>query len=252
MIGPALLARSDQLASELVAPPHEADDVCPTCRSWRNTDGPLCDNCSQARDDLDFWCDQVIPISLYRKPSPLRDWLTHYKPGDEPPIAEYRANVGAILARYLHEHSAALQEFVGGYDAVCVVPSTDRPPPHELAAVYDDYSPPGEPSLLDALERGPGRLSHRTYSDDAYIVTQSVGERRILVLDDVYTTGARSQSATAALTAAGAVVPAILVIARRLNPDWDPHVQAIWGRQVALPFDFTAPPFWHPDGQGLT
>lgn len=59
-----------------------------------------------------------MPINLYHKPSVLRDWLTYYNPGEEPEQAEYKDQIGLILARYMLEHGAALMDRVGGFDSV--------------------------------------------------------------------------------------------------------------------------------------
>jgi orotate phosphoribosyltransferase len=81
-------------------------------------------------------------------------------------------------------------------------------------------------------------------SDIAFRPVVDVTGWGVLLLDDVYTTGARSQSAASALTLAGALVVAIVVIARRVNPAYKPGVQALWDRQRAIPFSFTALPWW--------
>ena len=61
----------------------------------------------------------------------------------------------------------------------------------------------------------------------------------MLLLDDVFTTGARSQSAAYALEEAGAAVSAIVVVARRINLDWRPEVAEWWKRQLAIPFSWS-------------
>jgi orotate phosphoribosyltransferase len=76
------------------------------------------------------------------------------------------------------------------------------------------------------------------------VADASTRDHRVLLLDDVYTTGARAQSAAFALRAAGAVVPAVLVIGRRVNPEWRDEVDVIWQRQTAIPFRFEDPPWW--------
>ena len=50
---------------------------------------------------------------------------------------------------------------------------------------------------------------------------------------------ARSQSAAFALRESGAIVPAIVVVARRINPDWRPEVAEWWNRQLAIPFSWS-------------
>lgn len=240
----SLLARSEELRSALTPPPNDAPDVCPTCRSWRNTSEGLCNNCCQVRDELSKPANQIIPISLYKKPSDLRDWLKYYKPNKEAVEPSYRDNIGIILGRYLLEHGDALRRHLGGFDDVCVVPSSTRPGEHVLSELYGEWRPEGFPGSSPLLVRGTGKVGHREMSDDAFAVRSDVNGQRILLLDDVYTTGGTAQSAASALQLARANVPAILVVARRLNIDFDPAVARIWNRQQAEGFDFSKPPFW--------
>lgn len=239
-----LVSRSNELAVELVQPPSDAGDVCPVCRSWRALGDDLCGNCRENEGSLGRTCTQVLPISLYCKPSTLRDWLTFYKPGDEEHHPEYADLLGVLLARFAAEHGDALDRFLRGYDLVCVVPSSQRPPPHPLAHVIDTHVMRLAARREELLARGPGELAHRRPSVDAFALTKEVTGRRALLVDDVYTTGATAQSAACALECAGAHVTAVLVIARRVNPEWRPEVSALWERQRAVPFSFTTAPFW--------
>jgi len=206
---------TDAMAPELVVVPKDAEDVCPICRSWRNPTGKLCNNCDQAFRDLSSPCRFVIPISLYAKPSPMRDRLKYYKDPVESSHARYPAELSAIIERFFYEHDA-----VRGISAAFLDP----------------------PELL--LVRGLGPLGHRVLSDNGYVPTVDVRRRRLLLVDDVYTTGARSQSAASALTLAGAEVVAVVAIGRRVNPSWKPDVQAVWDRQAALTYNFEEPPWW--------
>lgn len=227
----------------LTPPPADAPDICPTCRSWRPPGSALCDNCSDNAAVLGASVP-VIPVSLYRKPSVFRDWLTRYKPNDEEDHPEYAAVLGTILARWMDAHGSALHDWCGGFDTMCVVPSATRVPPHPLEAVIDKYVPPLAHGRNRLLLRGEGDLGHRSPSPEGYVADASTRDHRVLLLDDVYTTGARAQSAAFALRAAGAVVPAVLVIGRRVNPEWRDEVDVIWQRQTAIPFRFEDPPWW--------
>jgi len=238
------ISLSDKLAAKLVPPPPDASDVCPICRSWRPLGDDLCGNCHQNEDLLGRACTLVVPISLYCKPSTLRDWLTFYKPGDEEYHPDFADLLGVLLARFMGEHGDALDRFLGGYDSACVVPSSERAPPHPLVEILDAHVIRLATRLEQLLARGPGELGHRRPNVDAFEPTKDVTGRRVLLVDDVYTTGARAQSAACALERAGARVPAVLVIARRINPEWRPEVSALWERQRASPFKFTAAPFW--------
>lgn len=242
---PADLRRStDALASELVVVPADATDVCPMCRSWRERTYELCNNCEQAFNDLSAPCRLVVPISLYAKPSPLRDRLTYYKDPEEPAHARYPSEVAAIVERFFYEHGERLRKRTGGWDGICIVPSESRRPPHPLGEALHGISARYVEVPKVLLIRGPGLLGHRVLSDDAFLPAEDVRDRRLLVLDDVYTTGARAQGAASALALAGAEVVAVVVVGRRVNPSWRPGVQALWDRQAALNYDFKALPWW--------
>ena len=89
------------------------------------------------------------------------------------------------------------------------------------------------------LRRGPGETARRKPDRHAFEPTTEVAGRRVLLLDDVFTTGARSQSAAYALEEAGAAVSAIVVVARRINPDWRPEVAEWWKCQLAIPYSWS-------------
>lgn len=241
---------TDQIAPELVPPPNDAPDVCPMCRSWRPDADTLCWNCTRVHDLLSRPCPTVIPISLYCKPSLLRDRLTLYKDGSDHERQAYPPVIAAIVDRFFLEHGTALSTVVGGWDVITVVPSTDREPPQplEVALAALPARRLERPRVL--LTRGSGEVDHNKMSDDAFRATEAIQGSRVLLLDDVYTTGATAQSAASALHLAGATVCAVVAIGRRVNPDWRPGIRALWDRQRAVPFRFRDPPWWRTPTTG--
>jgi hypothetical protein len=202
-------------------------------------------NCEQILDGLPNPCLSVLPITLYKKPSTFREWITNYKTNDHPEHVAYSTSIGAILSAFFQVHSDALASFTKGFDAICVVPSCERPPPHPLTAVFDQFVTAARDLRRDLLVRGPGMLGHGLFSNDAYIPAGKLTPGlRVLLLDDVYTTGAAAQSAASALQSSGLIVPAILVIARRYNLEFHPSVEALWARQEALGYSLDDSPFW--------
>jgi predicted amidophosphoribosyltransferase len=235
---------SDGIAPELVPPPNDGPDVCPMCRSWRPETDPLCWNCTQVHQQLSRPCTTVIPISLYCKPSTMRDRLTLYKDGDDYQRQTYAPLIAAIMERFFLEHGDALTEVIGGWETTTVVPSAHRQPPHPLGVALEALPTRRLHPASMLLRRGPGALNHNTMSDDAFLATEDPRGSRVLVLDDVYTTGATAQSAASALQLAGAQVCAVVVVARRVNPQYKPEIRALWERQTALPFRFPDYPWW--------
>ena len=71
--------------------------------------------------------------------------------------------------------------------------------------------------LGDADQRVLGRMGRQARARDAYRVLERVDERRILLLDDVITTGATIVAATRTLRGAGAVHVDALALARVLQ-----------------------------------
>lgn len=226
-------------------PPFDTPDVCPACRSSRSPGSDLCENCADSRIQLPFTCEPIIPISLYRKPSPLRDWLSCYKPGNEDGYCpEFRDNLGLILCRFFDEHGVALRRRLANFDGICVVPSTTRPPPHPLTEIAQEWIPTEFGPVEELLIRDEGDLSHRHANARAYQSNAELVNRRILLIDDVFTTGAHLHSAGSAVVASGGTVAGGVVIARRLNPDYSDAVASLWQRQQTLDFAFEETPFW--------
>jgi len=236
----ALAALGDSLAPDCVTVPMQSPDVCPICRGHRDETDDLCDSCTVCHQNLGS-LHPVVPISLYAKPSTMRDRLRDYKDSDDASTRRRLSrDVAALIERFFIQHSESLAHRLGPWDAVCVVPSTDREPPHPLVRALSDHDAGSLGPLKQFLRRGPGEIAHRKPDRRAFVPASRVAGRRVLLLDDVFTTGARSQSAAFALREAGAEVPAIVVVARRINPGWRPEVAEWWNRQLAIPFSWSA------------
>ena len=66
--------------------------------------------------------------------------------------------------------------------------------------------------------------------------------RRLLLVDDVYTTGSRLNSAAYTLRDAGFEIAGAFVIARRVNVDFDARAAEMWNRQSANTFRWDTSP----------
>lgn len=254
-----ILNLSDRLRPVLATPPSDGDSVCARCSTWiRGTEAvedvtekadasgaspaPWCENCIEVHDALDREPLALSVISMYRKPSPLRDVLTRYKgrDGDDPFDPACVAVVRSMLGRYLLDHGDRLFDVTGGIDGIVVVPSTDRIPPHPLEQVVDSLA-------LDVLrwpmlDRGSGELGFRKPSREGYRLVMDREPSHILLVDDVYTTGSRLNSAASTLDQGGHRTVAALVLARRINPDYTAEALKLWTTATSERFDWQASP----------
>ena len=173
----------------------------------------------------------------------MRDRLRYYKDSEDP--AERRRlgrEVAALIERFFVEQRENLESRFGQWDAVCIVPSTEREPPHPLEQALVDHAARACGGVEKILRRGLGDIGHRKPNSAAFEPVGQIAGRRVLLLDDVLTTGARCQSAACALTTAGADVALIVIVARRINPDWRPEAGPWWKRQVNTPFSWSTQP----------
>lgn len=231
------------MLGELVVPPVDGrPESCWRCRTWTDWESGECRNCTQNAEKLGMPAVPLDLISLYIKESQLREWLTCYKgrvDGSEPLIPEYVDVVKALIARFLFEHG---QRLVARrpFDAITVVPSSSRPGIHPLEAILNDL--PLTLPVVTLLRRGPGELDFNKPSVDGFVpIDADAAAQRVLLVDDVDTTGARINSAAYALKAAGHEVAGAFVIARRVNLGYK-STTAFWEEQKSQPFSWEHSP----------
>jgi predicted amidophosphoribosyltransferase len=199
--------------------------VCATCR--RTTEG--FERCLQCNRHFQVFgqelADEVVPISLAFKGKQLAHVLWQYKnSGSEAVRRRFTDELLTVLANFLRQHAACL----GDFDLVTIVPSSQG-----------RTSP-----LVDVLGRRLGLTSRRftevlstngentrRMRPELYAVSSDVRSRRVLLVDDTWTSGASLQSAAVALKRAGAARVVGLVIGRHLD---EPEPAA------SAPFDWTA------------
>jgi hypothetical protein len=154
----------------------------------------------------------------------------------ESPVDEARHHFAPIVrhlwCRFVAAHRECLARSAGGsFHLVVPVPSTARPTGAPLAAV-DGLAADAERLLPEArwspgvLARSVGAVGHMHANPHAFTVPDTqvkvVARRRVLLLDDTYVSGARSQSAAAALRLSGASSVVIVALGRVLRPDRSP------------------------------
>jgi hypothetical protein len=165
---------------------------------------------------------RTVVVHEYRVGDDVHRRLRGYKDG---PSAEsrrrHRLRVADDLMTWIDRQEEGADAWVGRSTVVTPVPSTRRVGPAP-AGVLLDAVPVLAARHLPLLVRGAGRAGHLAACRDGFVLEPGV-ERAgleglaVLVFDDSVTTGARSQSAAAALRMAGAHVVGILAVGRALR-----------------------------------
>jgi predicted amidophosphoribosyltransferase len=115
------------------------------------------------------------------------------------------------------------------------VPGPEGPyPPRPLLS-----GSPSPPAMWPSprLVRSGAAVHHARADHHAFAVARSVAGRRVLLVDDTWTTGARAESAASALSGAGAVVVGIVVVGRVVEPRTGLERRRAWQEACERPFD---------------
>jgi len=244
---PSVPNRNDEstaILEELTRVPRPRPGVCAICHTWVPDGDTICENCKEVATVIAGEPLAASFVTLYTKPSPLRDWLTRYKgrPGGADPFDPAASRVvHEILRDFVEQHWSTVRTAVGGFDAVVVVPSTDRPAPHPLEALLGQIDL-GVP-VQGLLKRTGEPVGFRRPNPGAYELAQEAAGSRIFLLDDVYTTGAHLNSAAEAIRVGGGQVAGALVLARRINPDYCESARTLWSEARSRPFTWADGPY---------
>lgn len=188
----------------------------------------------------------VFPVRLCPLPSPLYAVLLGYK---EAPVREARDRfapmVRVLTQQFLAAHGPCLATVTGGVlDVALPVPSTARPTGAPLAGIAGLAAATGahlgpDGWLPGALVRTRSPVAHMRPDAGAFEVPATlrhrIDGRRVLLLDDTYVSGARSQSAAAALRRSGARAVVIVALGRVLRPDRSALHAAFLARHRRVP-----------------
>ena len=160
------------------------------------------------RGQLGTALTRTVPISLFMPGSLLHELLVGYKAAPSRLVREERrAQLSRLLGEFLSLHLRCLVAPVLGQhgDSLVVpVPSSSPPRPswggeHPLIGLVASAiaTEPGL-ALAPVLARGTEPLGHLRASRRGFRLVAPVADQRVLVVDDTYTSGARSQSAAVA------------------------------------------------------
>jgi predicted amidophosphoribosyltransferase len=204
----------------LLAPRH-GPGVCQRCLNLTAEATGLCRACRAGEHHL----AAIVPISY----SIGGEWLHHlvasYKRDADPWVPDAIATLARICETFLvaHERCVATAAGVERFALVTTVPSGDsaRDAHHPLRRIVGDLVGPTRDRYERLLVRAGAPATPRHFDAGRYRATRSLTGEAVLLLDDMWTSGASAQSAAAALLEAGAGRVAVIVIARHLNRGWD-------------------------------
>jgi predicted amidophosphoribosyltransferase len=207
-------------------------------KTVRSSDAPVCQRCRRpvgTRYDGSPWphcyaCNEfysglattIVPIS-YSGSGRLTSLIAQAK--EEPERAWIRMGLASVLFNFMQAHQSCLQEAVGGaFDIATVIPShpskrDGRDHMKDLISTFLTW--PGYPFDLDLLEKqtvaAAARRRNAVDSSVFRVCRPDVSGLRVLLIDDLYTSGSTTAAACAALQDAGARPPLVLTIGRQLD-----------------------------------
>ncbi len=92
--------------------------------------------------------------------------------------------------------------------------------------------------LVPLLRAGAAPPSRLRPSEDGFVVEErDLSVRQVVVVDDLFVSGARAMSAAAALERAGVSVRAVVPVARFVRPDHNDATAAYWRAFGGVPAD---------------
>lgn len=209
----------------------EAPPTCLVCCGPTSPRFAHCFACRTLAGLLKLPLTPVMPVHLCPLPGPLYSVLMGYK---ESPIDEARRRftqrIRELFSTFFAEHGACVANAMGGApDLVLLVPSTSRPGRASLERAVGLAGPAamawgvGSQWAPAALQRTPGQIGHMHPNAQAFSVRRdfrpAVRGSRVLLVDDIYVSGARAQSAAAALRLCGALRALIVPLGRAIRPE---------------------------------
>lgn len=237
--------------------PAACPGVCRVCHSGpdesRAVQEPyeVCASCRRTMGGVFRHTPHVVPISLCARRgegAQLYDIVARHRGPASPSGGLDRSTfLAATLARFHRAHRTCLTRVAGGeFTLVTTVPGTrpERPveafhPMPRVVGMVGDLMGLHRPVLLPGDSGSAlGRLARRESDERAFHVIGGVGGARVLLVDDLFVSGARVQSAAAALFRAGATAVVALVVARLVDPASTTTGARIWARASAERFDF--------------
>ncbi|MGB8403103.1 MAG: phosphoribosyltransferase [Mycobacterium sp.] len=227
--------------------------ICPVCRGPAPTTG-LCSTCSTTQANLHgATCDHTFFLAYADGYNPdawsqSAHTMRQYKAAPAPQQCVEDVHMLTLTETWLHDPCIRAAEGGGDWDVATYVPSKKRTGLHpvtgvalNVARIAADDPDDGCPRRIKRVSLACGPVdAARVANIDRFTVPDAVRPvvegKRVLLVDDTWTTGTSLQSAAAALKSAGAASVTGLCVARWLSWRWEPD--AVLLRDVtAAPYD---------------
>ena len=192
--------------------PTVQDGVCDVCHSVVYDGWETCYVCNQAGRALgSLALDAVSFVTLAPVGEQMaRDLFTYKRPSVPAGIRRTRTVLlAATLWRWLSKHEACLANASGlqsdRFDIITSVPSTSgRSGSHPVTAIVSGIVAGTAERYREVLRLNRDDVPTREVSRDRFVATTDLSGQAVLLIDDTWTTGAKMQSACAALKLGGA------------------------------------------------
>lgn len=219
---------------ELITP-EPGPGVCPACFNFTLAPSGRCRACAASEPHL----SAMVPISYAVAGGALHRGLADYKRAAEPAVPYLLREIARMLSGFLSEHERCVARAAGveAFHSVIVVPSTHGHPEavHPLRQIVADHVSETSGRHSDALAASGARCTPHTFDPRRFVGTRRLDGQAVLLIDDVWTTGATAQSAAAVLRRAGASRVAIVAIGRYVNGYWGGIAGRLAGLQQRAP-----------------
>ncbi len=215
---PSVAELSDPYTNFMISP-RRGPGVCELCfnftRGYRR-----CYACTHNED----WLAVVDPISYSVGLGQLHRALMGYKRLGGEVARRLTMQLAAVLWRHLARHERCIARAAGveSFVLVTTVPSGDRERDqgHPLRRIVGELVAPTRERHTSLLRRSSLEVEPRIYDAGKFEAVRRLDGEPVLLIDDTWTTGASAQSASAALSAAGAGPVAAVVVGRHVNREW--------------------------------
>jgi hypothetical protein len=195
------------------------ESLCGKCRKWQRMFG-------------DSLADLVVPLayakSNMRPPHQSQHHMRQYKA--TPPAAKCANDLRLMMVAAVWLHRTC----IGDWHVVTFVPSATKPDArHPLVPIARRVHQVHPDALKLRLHIGSGfdaEPDHEPQEDRFLVASEdrpTVIGKHVLIIEDTWVVGGKSQSAAIALKQAGAARVTILCVARWLRDDWSDHRELI-------------------------